>query len=77
MVDDNNLHVVAVRKTGDGALCGFKMNTGMECDFNETKQLIHDGKLDLICTMGKGGVEVIRSRPDGDDSNNLSNLPEF
>lgn len=74
---DNELKVVAVRKTADGDLCGFKMNTGLECTFEQTKQLIHEGKLDLICAYGKGGVEVIRSRPDGDESNNLANLPTF
>lgn len=74
---DERLKVVAVRKDGDGDLCGFKMNDGSTYDFEGAKNLIHEGKLDLICTTGNNGTEVIRSYPDGDESNNLSNLPEF
>lgn len=74
---DEKLKVVAVRRNADGAISDFKMNTGLECNFEQTKQLIHDGHLDLQCVVGKGGVEVIRSKADGDDSNNLANLPSF
>ena len=74
---NDDLKVVAVRRNAEGAISDFKMNTGLECTFEETKQLIHDGKLNLQCVVGKGGSEVIRSKPDGDESTNLSNLPEF
>lgn len=71
------LKVVAVRKDEYGDLAEFKLNTGEVVDFANCQKLINEGKLDLISTVGKNGVDVIRSKPDGDPNNNLSALPEF
>lgn len=73
----DGLKVTAVRKDEEGNLSEFKLNDGRVVDFYGCKDLINEGKLDLISTTGKNGVEIIRSKPDGDPSNNLSELPEF
>lgn len=70
--------VVGVHKNGDGDLEQFKLDDGRILSFEECRAAIHAGELpDLICTNGKSDSIIIRSTPDGDESNNLSNLPTF
>ena len=70
--------VVGVHKNSDGNLEQFKLDDGRVLSFEECRNAIHNGDLpDLICTEGKSGSIIIRSQPDGDESNNLSNLPQF
>lgn len=70
--------VVAVHKNEEGNLEMFKLDDGRVLSFDECRQAINNGELpDLICTYGKSDAIIIRSQPDGDPSNNLSNLPTF
>ncbi len=70
--------VVGVHKNSEGNLEQFKLDDGRVLSFEECRAAIHNGELpDLICTEGKSDRIIIRSTPDGDPSNNLSNLPEF
>lgn len=70
--------VVGVRKNSGGDLEAFKLDDGRILSFEECRDAIHHGELpDLICTKGKSDSIIIRSTPDGDPSNNLSNLPQF
>lgn len=70
--------VVAVRKNADGNLTDFKLDNGKQLSFDQCRNAIHTGEVEgLICTEGKGDSIIIRSEPDGDKSNNLSNMPEF
>lgn len=71
------LKVVAVKKNDGGNLSKFKLSDGRIVNFDECAAMCDCGELNLIHTTGKDGAPVIRSYPDGDDSNNLSNLPEF
>lgn len=74
---ETQLKVTAIRKDEEGNLAEFKLSDGNVVDFANCQKLINEGKLDLISTVGKNGVEVIRSKPNGDPSDNLSQLPEF
>lgn len=70
--------VIAVHKNYDGNLESFKLDDGRVLSFDECRVAINNGELpDLICTYGKSDAIIIRSQPDNDPSNNLSNLPEF
>lgn len=70
--------VIGVHKNSSGDLEKFKLDDGRILTFEECREAIHQGELpDLICTKGKGDSIIIRSTPDGDVSNNLSNLPQF
>ena len=71
------LKVVAVRRDEDDNMAEFKLSDGRVVDFPGCQQLINEGKLDLINAIGKNGVEIIRSKPDGDPNNNLRDLPSF
>ena len=71
----NDLKVVAIRRDGDGNISRFKLNDDREITFNECKDMIHDGKLDLICAKGRSGATIIRSHPDSAEK--LSELPTF
>lgn len=68
--------VVAVARDDEGNLGAFQLDDGRVLGFEECRMAINAGELpDLICTEGRSGSIVIRSQPDGDPSNNLSNLP--
>lgn len=70
--------VIAVRKNSEGNITDFKLDNGEQLDYSQCQQAIHNGEVeDLICTNGKSGTMIIRSKPDDDKDNNLSNLPEF
>lgn len=71
------LKVVAVRRDADDNMAEFKLNNGTVVDLPGCQKLIAEGKLDLISTTGKNGVDIVRSKPDGDPNNNLSSLPSF
>lgn len=71
------LKVVAVKKNDEGNLSKFKLNDGRVVNLDECAAMCDCGELSLTHTTGKDGAPVIRSYPDGDESNNLSNLPEF
>lgn len=75
---DEALKVVAVKRDDEGNMAQFKLSNEQVVSFSECQDMINEGKLPgLISTVGKNGVEIIRSAPDGDLSNNLSQLPEF
>ena len=75
--------VIAVSKDTDGDILLYKLDDGRIVGFEECKELIHNGELpDLMCVLGRPASdgyqhEIIRSKPDGDVNNNLSNLPTF
>ena len=69
---------VAVRRNSDGDLVAFKSNTGKEYDYETAKELCEQGLISNAQTFkGKGGGTYIRGIVDGDNDNNLSNLPTF
>lgn len=69
------LKVVAVQRDGDGNISNFKLNDERIISFNECRDLINSGKLDLVCAKGRSGSLIIRSKPDSDQK--LSELPTF
>lgn len=71
------LKVVAVKKNEEGNLTHFKLSDGRIVNHEECGAMCDCGELGLIHTTGREGADVIRSYPDGDESNNLSSLPEF
>lgn len=71
------LKVEATKKNEDGNLVEFKLTDGRVVNHKECAELIDKGELNLIHTVGKSGADVIRSYPNGDESDNLSELPTF
>ena len=71
----SGLKVVAVRRDAEGRMNKFKLSDDRELTVEECKNLINEGKLDLIVGRGRSGGTVIRSRPDSPER--LTNLPNF
>lgn len=75
--------VVAVHKNSQGDLEKFKLNDGTILEFGEMVDAIDRGEFpELMAVYGKPSDDgyqplVIKSMPDGDPTNNLSNLPIF
>ncbi|HAX73303.1 MAG TPA: DUF3892 domain-containing protein [Firmicutes bacterium] len=69
---------VAVRRNNDGDLVAFKSTTGAEYDYETAKELCSQGLIENAETfVGKGHHTYIRGKVDGNEGNNLSNLPTF
>ena len=69
---------VAVRKNTEGNLIAFKSNTGAEYNYEMAKELCRSGKIANAETfIGKGHNIYIRGKVDGEEDNNLANLPTF
>ncbi|MET3196062.1 DUF3892 domain-containing protein [Gottfriedia sp. OAE603] len=78
-IDPNKLQIVAVRKNGDGDISEVKFQNGETATI---EQAIVMAEQDLIEDVNIGTTrghqhKTLRSYPDGDPSNNLSNLPSF
>lgn len=71
------MKIVAVRKNKDGDITDFKMDNGQEIGYSQAVQMAKNGQIDQVDVFNKYGREIIRSEPDSDKSNNLSNLPTF
>ncbi|MGM8214585.1 DUF3892 domain-containing protein [Bacillaceae bacterium W0354] len=70
--------VVAVRKNTDGDIVELKLSNGQVVDYKEAQRMAVAGEIEHVNTFtGKDGDKHLRSDADGDESNNLSNLPEF
>lgn len=71
------MKIVAVKKDKDD-ICSVKLDDGSVYELNQAINMAKDGKIEGV-NVGKDklGRETLRSNPDGDESNNLSNLPEF
>ncbi|AEO93897.1 gp654 [Bacillus phage G] len=79
-IDPKKLQIVAVRKDDDGDISEVKFQNGQIASIDEAivmaeQDLIED--VNTGTTRGKERRKTLRSYPDGDPSNNLSNLPPF
>lgn len=72
--------VVAVRKNENGAITAFKLADGTVMQYEQAVEYLKQnpsGFDNLILQQGNQGDLIIRSKPDGDPTNNLDNLPTF
>jgi len=79
-MNENQLEIVAVRKNGDGDLEQVKLNNGQVVDIQTAIQMAEANQIANVntgATRGDHPHKTLRSNPDGDPSNNLSNLPTF
>jgi len=72
--------IVAVRKNGDGDLEQVKLDNGQVVDIQTAIQMAEADQIANVntgATRGDHPHKTLRSNPDGDQSNNLDNLPQF
>lgn len=62
----------------DNQVVGYVLSTGEKVSIEQAIQLAKQGMLEHVgVSTSKDGSEYIRSLPDDDESNNLSNLPSI
>jgi hypothetical protein len=62
----------------DNEVIGYVLSNGEKVTVKEAIQLAKQGELEHVgVSTSKAGNEYIRSLPDGDESNNLDNLPSI
>lgn len=62
----------------DNEVIGYVLSSGEKVSVKEAIQMAKEGQLEHVgVSISKGGNEYIRSLPDGDESNNLNNLPSI
>ena len=65
--------VKLVRK--DGKVSGYELSDGRVLSKREGVQLAKQGGIRGVAIASRNGSEYLRSLPDGDESNNLGDLP--
>lgn len=79
-VDPNKLKIMAVRKDNDGDISEVKFQNGQTVTIEEAIQMAEQDLIEDVntgLTRGDNPHKTLRSYPDGDPSNNLSNLQDF
>ena len=74
------MKIVAVKKgqvDGHEVNVAFKLDNGEILDVEQAYEYAKDGKLDGIVATDRNGTKYIRGVNDGEDNNNLDNLPTF
>lgn len=62
----------------DNEVVGYVLSSGEKVSVKEAIKLAKEGMLEHVgVSVSRGGNEYIRSLPDDDESNNLSNLPSI
>ncbi len=62
----------------DNQVVGYVLSSGEKINVQQAISLAKEGQIEHVgVSVSKGGKEYIRSLPDGDESNNLDNLPSI
>ncbi|WP_242830399.1 DUF3892 domain-containing protein [Clostridium thermobutyricum] len=73
----SNLESVTKVMTKDGRYAsGYELSNGEVVSVDEAVRMAKNGEIkDVVVSVTRNGDEYLRSTPDDDESNNLSNLP--
>lgn len=72
------MKITNVRKNSDGDIVAVKTNTGITMSVQEAIVASKNYELeDAMVGKTKNGKETLKSRPNNETSDNLSNLPTF
>ena len=74
---ENAQHITKLIKSG-GEVVGYELESGDHISIQEAVNMAKQNALKHVgVAVAKDGHEYIRSLPDGDESNNLGNLPSI
>lgn len=73
---DDAKQIVALVKES-GKVTGYKLSDGKVVDKDEGVALAKSGDIEGVGIATNKGSEYLKSIPDGDESNNLGNLPSI
>ncbi|ASW43577.1 hypothetical protein BEN51_08800 [Clostridium isatidis] len=73
-----NMKITAVKKDSNGTITEYKLDNGTVINQEQAIQMAENHQLEG-CNVGtaRNGKKYIRSNADGDESNNLDQLPTF
>ncbi|KRQ85806.1 hypothetical protein ABG79_02410 [Caloramator mitchellensis] len=72
------LRITAVKHDDKGEIVAYKLSDGKIVSKEEGVRLASEGQIEGVRVgTSKKGEKYLRSLPDGNDDNNLDNLPEF
>ena len=72
------MKIVAVQKDEKGVIQQYKLDNNKVVNVNKAIQMVKDNKIENCNVFTtRNGSEAIRSNNDGNESNNLDNLPTF
>lgn len=75
---DPNKKIVAAVRYSDGGISAVRFQDGTTAEIGEAIGMAEAGLIEDVNTgKNREGQKTLRSYPDGDPSNNLSNLPRF
>ncbi len=80
VVSEGNAHAEQITKLikHDGEVVGYELASGRHISISEAINMAKANQLDHVgVSTSKDGTEYIRSLADGDESNNLGNLPSI
>ncbi len=66
--------IVAQVKTS-GTVSGYQLSNGQSVDMKTAVTMAKNGEIKGVGIATNQGTEYLRSLPDGDEANNLNNLP--
>lgn len=70
--------ITAVKHDDKGEIIAYKLDNGQVVSKDEGVRLASEGQIEGVRVgTSKKGEKYLRSLPDGNDNNNLDNLPEF
>lgn len=77
-MNDQQEHVTAVRKNGDGDIVELKLSSGKVVDYKTAQMMAKNQQIANVQVFrGRDHDEHLRSIPDGRKDNNLDQLPTF
>lgn len=72
------MKIVAVQKDDRGVIQQYKLDNNKVVGVEKAIQMVKDNKIENCNVFTtRSGSEAIRSNNDGDEKNNLDNLPTF
>lgn len=72
------MKIVAVQKNNQGTIQQYKLDNNTVVGLEQAIQMVKDKQIENCNVFTtRNGSEAIRSNNDGDQSNNLDNLPTF
>lgn len=69
--------IVATRQSTSGEIMEVKLDDGTVMSRDQAVVAAEQGQIENVITAYRDGTSYLRSVPDSDPSNNLSNLPSF
>lgn len=75
---DENALSISMRIKHNQEVVGYVLSNGKEVSMEEAIEMAKENRLNHVgVAVSKNGEEYIRSLADGDESNNLTNLPSI